>query len=108
KPGNVMISDSGLVKVLDFGLAKLSWRLRNQGTESITLLASGSEPRTEDGVILGTVSYMSPEQAEGKDLDARSDVFSFGSLLYEIITGRRAFTGNSKLAILTAILREEP
>jgi Tol biopolymer transport system component len=97
KPGNVMVSESGCVKVLDFGLAKL--------TEPA---GAGDVARTGEGVIVGTVSYMSPEQAEGKKVDARSDIFSFGAVLYEMITGRRAFGGDSVISILSAILRDEP
>ncbi len=108
KPGNVMVSSSGLVKVLDFGLAKLTLKTASLNSELPTVQGSGSGPKTEEGMMLGTVSYMSPEQAEGKPLDARSDIFSFGLVLYEMVTGLRAFTGDSNLAILTAILREEP
>ena len=92
------------MKVLDFGLAKLTEPAAPGEDEATRTL----KPATEEGTIVGTVSYMSPEQAEGKKVDARSDIFSFGALLYEMVTGRRAFQGDSKLATLTAILREEP
>ena len=106
KPGNVMVNDNGQVKVLDFGLAKLT----EQGgtTEFDRTETIADRPETEEGVILGTVSYMSPEQAEGRKVDARSDVFSFGALLYEMLTGRRAFHGDSKMSTLAAILNREP
>ena len=108
KPGNVMVSDKGLVKVLDFGLAKLSMKPSSLSPDLSTMPAARSVLKTREGMMVGTVSYMSPEQAEGKALDARSDIFSFGLVLYEMVTGQRAFKGDSNLAILTAILREEP
>ncbi len=104
KPANVMVTDSGLVKVLDFGLAKLlpsAWRASD---EMQTVQAS----RTSDGTIIGTVAYMSPEQAEGRPVDHRSDIFSFGALLHEMLTGRRAFQGESAVSTMAAILTTEP
>src|ERR1035438_5527405 len=102
KPGNVLVTESG-VKVLDFGLAKMEEPA--PGEEEQTRTAT---PRTEEGMIVGTTAYMSPEQAQGKPVDARSDIFSFGAVLYEMVTGRRAFRGDSKLSILSAILKDEP
>ena len=101
KPANVMVAADGRIKVLDFGLAKL--------VEDV----SASEPLptqelTGEGRIVGTVAYMSPEQAQGKTVDQRSDVFSIGVLLYELATGKRPFTGDTSLSVLAAILKEMP
>ena len=106
KPGNVMVADSGLVKVLDFGLAKLVARASGGSDATRTVLADSA--KTAEGLILGTVSYMSPEQAEGRPVDHTSDIFSFGALFYEMLTGRRAFHGESTVSTLAAILTAEP
>ncbi|MBS1826760.1 MAG: serine/threonine-protein kinase [Acidobacteria bacterium] len=104
KPANIIVGDDGIVKILDFGLAKLT-----ENTSGIEADATrAASPRTEDGAILGTVQYMSPEQAESKKLDARSDIFSFGVMLYEMLAGRRPFQGDSLAATLSAVLKEEP
>lgn len=104
KPGNIMLSSSGIPKLLDFGLAK---RVIPEAIaqDEATVVAG---PATQQGTILGTVAYMSPEQAEGKRIDGQSDLFSFGAVLYEMATGRRAFAGSSTLSTLSAILRDEP
>ena len=106
KPGNVMVTDSGLVKVLDFGLAKLTDRSPASQMGDDTQIMEEA-PLTVEGSIIGTVSYMSPEQAQGKKVDTRSDIFSFGVVFYEMLTGTRAFSGDSALSTLSAILRDE-
>ena len=104
KPGNVILTRDGVVKVLDFGLAKAGAAGSPDQTHSPTLTAGG----TETGVILGTAGYMSPEQARGKIVDKRADIWAFGCVLYEMLTGRRAFGGDTVSDTLVAILDRQP
>ncbi len=104
KPANIMVTASG-IKLLDFGLALLS---RDANGNQSPAGATATIGMTQAGTILGTAAYMSPEQAEAKAVDARSDVFSFGLVFYEMLSGRRAFTGDSAIAIMAAILHKEP
>ncbi|UCF69408.1 MAG: protein kinase, partial [Acidobacteriota bacterium] len=110
KPDNVMIGEEGRLKVLDFGLAKLDPALRagSETAATAATMATAEAMVTREGTILGTVAYMSPEQAQGKPVDARSDVFSLGILLYEMATGRRPFEGDNHVSILSSILRDDP
>jgi Tol biopolymer transport system component len=103
KPENVFVTRDGRVKVLDFGLAKLASPEQIQET-GVTL----TSPATLPGMVMGTVGYMSPEQVRGDPIDARSDIFSFGAVLYEMLTGKRAFKRDTSAETMTAILREEP
>ncbi|MFN2386659.1 MAG: protein kinase [Thermoanaerobaculia bacterium] len=104
KPGNVMLTASG-VKLLDFGLARV---LAPSGPDTLLTALPTETPLTEKGAILGTVQYMAPEQLEGKDSDARTDVFALGAILYEMATGKKAFSGTSHASLIGSILRDKP
>jgi Tol biopolymer transport system component len=106
KPGNVMLTKSG-AKLMDFGLAKSTIAAVGAGLSPASL-ATMSQPLTAEGTLLGTFQYMSPEQVEGKDADARSDIFALGAVLYEMITGKRAFEGKTAASTIAAILATEP
>lgn len=105
KPSNIMVTDDGRVKVLDFGLAKLREAEAREG-EDVTRLHG--RDLTDEGRIIGTVAYMSPEQAEGKPVDGRSDVFSLGVVLHELATGQKPFKGDTNVSVISSILKDTP
>ena len=104
KPENVFVTNDGRVKILDFGLAKLTQNEADGGTTNVPTMTRGTEP----GVVLGTLGYMSPEQVRGKPADHRSDIFALGAILYEMLSGKRAFHGDSAADTMSAILKEDP
>jgi Tol biopolymer transport system component len=105
KPGNIMLTAGG-VKLLDFGVAKL--RIADTSPTANTAFETGSKPLTQEGTIVGTFQYMSPEQLEGIDADARTDIFAFGAVLYEMATGKRAFEGKTRTSLIAAIVSKQP
>ena len=107
KPGNIMLTTRG-AKLLDFGLAKLESEPQVSGLSSTVAAAAEGKSLTAEGLILGTLEYMAPEQLEGREVDARTDVFSLGTVIYEMATGRKAFTGDSKASVIVRILTGEP
>lgn len=109
KPGNIMLTRSG-AKLLDFGLAKTTAPLMSQSSGLSATMTSPNlaQPLTAEGTVIGTYQYMSPEQIEGREADSRSDIFSFGAVLYEMATGRRAFQGKSQVTVASAILEQDP
>jgi Tol biopolymer transport system component len=109
KPGNVMLTKTG-AKLMDFGLAKAATPEKppSSGLTATLMSPGGSQPLTAQGTVVGTFQYMSPEQVEGKDADARSDIFALGAVLYEMATGKRAFAGKTTASVVAAILASEP
>ena len=106
KPGNVMLTKAG-TKLLDFGLAKLKQEVAPANVP-LSELSTAKDPLTAQGTILGTLQYMAPEQLEGKEVDARTDIFAFGTVVYEMATGKRCFDGKSQASLIAAILEREP
>src|SRR5262249_43398417 len=107
KPGNVMLTRGG-AKVLDFGIAKLAEPEGTMPGRLPTMTPTRTTPLTSAGALVGTLNYMAPEQLEGRGVDARSDIFAFGALLYEMLTRRRAFDGASQASVIAAILERDP
>src|SRR5579862_297384 len=107
KPGNVMLTKSG-AKLMDFGLAKLRISEECKPVGGASLLPTATQPLTQKGTILGTFQYMAPEQLEGKEADARADIFAFGAVLYEMLTGRKAFDGETQASVMGRILHSTP
>src|SRR5882672_10856585 len=106
KPGNIMLTKSG-TKLLDFGLAKLKQEVAPANVQ-LSQLPTANDPLTAHGAIVGTLQYMAPEQLEGKEVDARTDIFAFGAVVYEMATRKRAFEGKSQASVISAIMSSDP
>ncbi len=106
KPGNIMLTARG-AKIMDYGLAKLRSSAAQPG-EDLSALPTEDKPLTKEGAILGTLQYMAPEQLEAKNTDARTDIFAYGAVVYEMLTGRRTFEGKSQASLISAIMKDEP
>ncbi len=106
KPGNIMLTKTG-TKLLDFGLAKLRQEVAPANVQ-LSQLPTASDPLTAEGTIVGTLQYMAPEQLEGKEVDARTDIFAFGTVVYEMATGKKCFEGRSQASVIGAILKDDP
>src|SRR5262249_14487255 len=102
KPDNIMLGDDGRVKILDFGLVKL----KEESAEGPMVTSLPTAELTMEGKIMGTIAYMSPEQAEGRPVDHRSDIFSLGVVLYQMAAGTQPFRGDTRMSVLTSILRD--
>ncbi len=108
KPGNIMLTKSAGVKLLDFGLAKLKGDAGAVSPLSQMPTQDLSAPLTAEGTIIGTLQYMAPEQLEGKEADARTDIFAFGAVVYEMVTGKKAFEGSTQASLVGAIMNHQP